>query len=310
MARFAPPDHLVFWRAGAVLAVPFDPKRRPRGRRACPCWRRRRAAIRRAGSRMPPSPRTGRSPTSPAERRSASGASSSRTEPARRGRFPCPLRSYHYPRFSPDGKRIAVTIGPGHGNADDVWICEIATGALSRLTFGDGNGNYYPVWSPDGKRVAFSSDRGHQGVYFKNADGSGEEEPLQPDARPQLPQDWSRDGSLLAINQGFPNSDVLTVSLPRPARNSHREGRRVSGLLAGRKMGGVRCADFGRCAADPRQAGRGNRREDPDHFRLRGVSRLDGPGDHLSLEQQEGRGGRGANQPCRSTPVRLASCSI
>lgn len=126
---------------------------------------------------------------------------------------PVPPRSYHYPRFSPDGKRLAVTIGPGHGNGDDVWICEIETGALSRLTFGDGNGNYYPVWSPDGKRVAFGSDRGHQGVFVKNADGSGEEEPLLPQARPQLPQDWSRDGSLLAITQGFPNSDVLTVSL-------------------------------------------------------------------------------------------------
>jgi Tol biopolymer transport system component len=127
--------------------------------------------------------------------------------------LPAPPRSYMYPRFSPDGKRIAVSIGPGHGNADDVWICEVETGALTRLTFGDGNGNYYPVWSPDGKRVAYTSDRGHQGIWFKNADGSGDEEPLQPDARPQLPQDWSRDGSRLAVNQGFPVSAIMTVSL-------------------------------------------------------------------------------------------------
>jgi TolB protein len=89
-----------------------------------------------------------------------------------------------------------VSIGPGHGHSDDVWICETATGALTRLSFGDGNGNYYPVWSPDGKRVAYSSDRAHQGVFFRNADGSGEEEPLRPDPQGDIAQDWSRDGSV------------------------------------------------------------------------------------------------------------------
>ena len=86
---------------------------------------------------------------------------------------PGPPREYHYPRFSPDGTRLAVSIGPGHGHSDEVWICDIATGALTRLTFGDGNGNFYAVWSPDGKRVAYTTDRTHQGIFFKNADGSG-----------------------------------------------------------------------------------------------------------------------------------------
>ncbi len=95
---------------------------------------------------------------------------------------PGPPREYHYPRFSPDGTRLAVSIGPGHGHSDEVWICDIATGAVRRLTFGDGNGNYYAVWSPDGKRLAYTTDRAHQGIFFKNADGSGQEEPLRPEA--------------------------------------------------------------------------------------------------------------------------------
>jgi len=212
MARFAPPDHLVFWRAGTPLAVRFDAKRRRMdGEPAAldeqtsgdPSSGVAYAAVAADGTLafVPGGEAVG-------ERRLILTDRTGKARP-----LPVPVRSYHYPRFSPDGKRIAMAIGPGHGNADDVWICEIATGALSRLTFGDGNGNYYPVWSPDGRRVAFGSDRGHQGIFIKNADGSGEEEPLQPGARPQLPQDWSRDGSLLAITQGFPNSDVLTVSL-------------------------------------------------------------------------------------------------
>jgi Tol biopolymer transport system component len=212
MARFAPPDHLVFWRAGTLLAAQFDAKRRRMDGEP--------VALDEQTSGDPSSGVAYAAVASDGTFAYVPGAETvgerrliltDRTGKARP--VPVPSRSYHYPRFSPDGKRIAVTIGPGHGNGDDVWICEIATGALSRLTFGDGNGNYYPVWSPDGKRVAFGSDRGHQGVFFKNADGSGEEEPLQPEARAQVPQDWSRDGSLLAITVGFPNSDVLAVSL-------------------------------------------------------------------------------------------------
>ena len=212
MARFTPPGHLVFWRAGTALAVPFDSKRRRVDGEPVMLAEKMGgdsssgvvyAAMAADGTLayVPGAEMAG-------ERRLILTDRTGKPRPV-----PVPARSYHYPRFSPDGKRIAVAIGPGHGNADDVWICEIASGALSRLTFGDGNGNYYPVWSPDGKRLAYRSDRGHQGVYFKNADGSGEEEPLQPGARPQLPQDWSRDGSLLAVTEGFPNSDVRTVSL-------------------------------------------------------------------------------------------------
>ena len=212
MARFAPPDHLLFWRSLTTMAVRFDPGR---------------VAV--SGEPGPLPERVGGDPSSgvayaalaadgtfafvPAGETNAERTLILTDRGGKARTVPAPPRAYMYPRFSPDGKRIAVSIGPGHGNADDVWICDIDTGALTRLTFGDGNGNYYAVWSPDGKRLAYTSDRAHQGIWFKNADGSGEEEPLHPDARPQLPQDWSRDGSRLVINQGFPVSDTLLVSL-------------------------------------------------------------------------------------------------
>jgi serine/threonine-protein kinase len=80
-----------------------------------------------------------------------------------------------YPRFSPDGRRLAVQAGlPG---SPDIWIYQLPRGPFTRLTAG-GN-NLYPEWSPDGERVIFSSDRGTGfDVYWQRADGSGLAEPL------------------------------------------------------------------------------------------------------------------------------------
>ena len=54
--------------------------------------------------------------------------------------LPFPPREYRAPRVSPDGKRITVGVGAGRGGASDIWIGDLATGEMSRLTFGDGRG--------------------------------------------------------------------------------------------------------------------------------------------------------------------------
>jgi dipeptidyl aminopeptidase/acylaminoacyl peptidase len=59
------------------------------------------------------------------------------------------LRDYSYPSVSPDGKRIAVTIGASTSTSD-TWIFETQTGALTRLTRGGGE---RPDWMPDGRSV-------------------------------------------------------------------------------------------------------------------------------------------------------------
>ncbi len=53
------------------------------------------------------------------------------------------------PRVSPDGRLIAVTIGDR--KAQDVWILDIATRALSRFTW-DGMSSG-PQWTPDGRSL-------------------------------------------------------------------------------------------------------------------------------------------------------------
>src|SRR5262249_24473036 len=57
-------------------------------------------------------------------------------------------------RFSPDGTRVAIAIGPGHGRGGDVWVLELASGALTKLTFDDRSSA--PAWSRDGKSVTYS----------------------------------------------------------------------------------------------------------------------------------------------------------
>ncbi|MEP7326987.1 MAG: protein kinase [Gemmatimonadota bacterium] len=77
-------------------------------------------------------------------------------------------RDYDSPRFSPDGKRIAVAINT---QPPDIWVYDIAPGTLTRLT--SQGANIRPEWAPDGKRIAFVSSRsGENGVWVRAADGS------------------------------------------------------------------------------------------------------------------------------------------
>ena len=213
MGRWAPSGHLLFVRSETLFAVAFDASRRQT-----------------TGTPAALNEKTAGDPSSGVGYLAVAGNGTLAFVPARgvatdrsivltdaagKARpLAIPSRSYHYPRFSPDGKRLAVTIGPGHGNSDDIWTVDLETGALTRLTIGDGNGNYYPAWSNDGRRIGYSSDRAHQGIWLRNADGTGVEEPFRPDARPELPSDWSRDGTRFAMTQNFPTTDVHVVSLP------------------------------------------------------------------------------------------------
>jgi eukaryotic-like serine/threonine-protein kinase len=91
------------------------------------------------------------------------------------------VRSYGYPRFSPDGRRVAVTVGSGA--ASDIWIYDLASRSLSRLSSG-GSVNERPEWTPDGSRVLFRSDRGaRSAIWWQPADGSGTVSPLVADDR-------------------------------------------------------------------------------------------------------------------------------
>jgi eukaryotic-like serine/threonine-protein kinase len=107
---------------------------------------------------------------------------------------------YKYPNISPDGTKIAVT--DYGGKTHDIWVWDLVRKTLTKLT-SEGKDNICPVWTPDGKRIAFfsfghgSSGNG-SGIYWKAADGSGQDDLLSstPD-RLLFPYCWSSDGEKL-----------------------------------------------------------------------------------------------------------------
>jgi serine/threonine protein kinase len=97
--------------------------------------------------------------------------------------------------MSPDGRRIAMN-RTVNGNTD-IWILDVARGALSRFTF-DMATDVAPIWSPDGRSIAFSSNRkGVFDLYQKSAKGDGGEDLVLATPQNKGASDWSPDGRFL-----------------------------------------------------------------------------------------------------------------
>jgi len=110
------------------------------------------------------------------------------------------------PAISPDETRVAVTQFDGQRGSSNIWVLDTKRGTSTRLTFGSGNDGS-PVWSPDGKKIAFASNRGgHQDLYEKPADGSGEEQLLLKSEEDKQPTGFSRDGRLLLYTVNGPKT--------------------------------------------------------------------------------------------------------
>ena len=109
--------------------------------------------------------------------------------------LPIPTGPFLQPRFSPDGKQIAVFTT---GRDQDVWVAGIPRSTFTRLTTEGRNAS--PVWTPDGTRIVYRSGiRGVDGLFWRPADGSGAAEPITVSERNLTPASWSPDGRVLAF---------------------------------------------------------------------------------------------------------------
>ncbi len=124
---------------------------------------------------------------------------------------------FYTPRLSPNGKELAVAIGPPGSPTRDIWVFDLARGVETRLTF-DPFHNWTPVWSPDGTRLAFSSNpKGQFHIYEKAANGTGTTQPLLEDNATEYVDSWSSDGQYIAYGrqdpQGKPGWDIWILPL-------------------------------------------------------------------------------------------------
>jgi len=90
-------------------------------------------------------------------------------------------------------------------------VFDIGSGRRTRLTF-DGQ-SLYPVWSPDGSRIVFARHGGK--LFRKNADGTGDEEPLPAAGQDPIPTSWSRDGRYLlyTVSGAAGSTDIWVLPL-------------------------------------------------------------------------------------------------
>ncbi|MGH9580101.1 MAG: TolB family protein, partial [Terriglobales bacterium] len=111
-------------------------------------------------------------------------------------------RAYEDLDLSPDGKKVALTI---EGPAWNIWIYDLERGTLTRLTHELTNTD--PLWTLDGKRIVYTSFRdGQYGLFWRPADGSGPEEQLHSGPYFLHAYSWSADGRLLAFNEQHPQT--------------------------------------------------------------------------------------------------------
>jgi TolB protein len=102
------------------------------------------------------------------------------------------------PVWSPDGRKLALTLGGSSGNPD-IYTLELQTQNLIRLT-DDPAIDTEPAWSPDGKFIYFTSDRAGGPQIYRIGVNPGDRPKRitftgNYNARPRL----SADGNLLVV---------------------------------------------------------------------------------------------------------------
>src|SRR5689334_2610462 len=137
------------------------------------------------------------------------------------------------PQVSPDGKRVAFTIGDvnfdGNRIVNQIYTTSIDGGELKRLTSGDSSASA-PRWSPDGKKIAYTT--GGQ-VWVMNDDGDHKEQVTKISTGAASPV-WSPDGKWIAFTSDvYPdcNNDECNKKRDEQAESSKVKAHIVTRLL-------------------------------------------------------------------------------
>jgi serine/threonine-protein kinase len=111
-------------------------------------------------------------------------------------------------RLSPDGRLAATTSDGG------IRIYDFARGFLTPFVLNT-PGSQAPIWTPDGARIIYRGTRaGSRNLYWKDVNGTKEEERLTTSNNTQTPQSFSPDGKWLAFQESDSRTGLDIWLLP------------------------------------------------------------------------------------------------
>jgi len=124
-----------------------------------------------------------------------------------------------YPELSPDGKRLAIRLFTQPQGSFEIWVYDLARGVHTRESFTSLTA-VAPIWSPDGLHLAYSHSVPRVSgdhMYVLNLGGTGKEELLeQPflEALANYPSSWSSDGDALLFDRQDKSGRISVWVLP------------------------------------------------------------------------------------------------
>ncbi len=110
-----------------------------------------------------------------------------------------PFASLNDPRFSPDGRRVMLSVDTGA-----IWMLDLDTQTPTLMT----EEGFYPQWSPDGREVLFGSTRNKTfDIYRRPVDLSRPEELVLDLDNNLRAGDWTRQGPVV-IREEIPGKGM------------------------------------------------------------------------------------------------------
>lgn len=120
--------------------------------------------------------------------------------------------------LSPDGRRIAVTLSKD-GNPD-LYVKELRSGVVSRVTRTPYAAEASPSWSPDGRQLVFVSDRsGRPQLYVQPLHGKTAKR-LTYEGRENAAPDWGADGRIVYSSR---RGGVYEICMYDPVARRHSQ---------------------------------------------------------------------------------------